>query len=183
MRFVIVPGIDDSDSTHWQSIWQAEWGPIASRISPHSWKAPDVDDWTAAVDQAVARAGTSDVVIVAHGLGCLASAAWLAATSAPIRAAFMVAAPDPRGEHLPTAAAAFAALRPEALGVPGVMLTSDDDPYCRPHASAGLAKAWGMRVARVGALGHINSASGLGGWQQGRVLLARLLGSTATAAA
>ena len=28
MQFVIVPGIDNSDEQHWQSIWEAEWGPL-----------------------------------------------------------------------------------------------------------------------------------------------------------
>jgi predicted alpha/beta hydrolase family esterase len=27
MQFVIVPGIDNSDEQHWQSIWEAEWVP------------------------------------------------------------------------------------------------------------------------------------------------------------
>lgn len=183
MRFVIVPGIDDSDSTHWQSIWQAEWGPIARRIAPTSWTQPDLEDWIAAVDRAVCWAGADDVVLVAHSLGCLAAAAWLAESPRAVRAALLVAPPDPRGPTFPSEAATFGDLQPEPVGVPGLVVASLDDPYCRPAAAAGLAKGWGLPVARVGAFRHLNSASGLGGWQQGRVHLAKLLGSTAAAVA
>jgi hypothetical protein len=31
MRFVIVPGIGNSDGGHWQSIWQATWGVDAAQ--------------------------------------------------------------------------------------------------------------------------------------------------------
>jgi uncharacterized protein len=44
MLFVIVPGIDGSDEQHWQSIWEAEWGPTATRIAVASWTAPDLGD-------------------------------------------------------------------------------------------------------------------------------------------
>jgi uncharacterized protein len=44
MQFVIVPGIDNSDEQHWQSIWEAEWGPTATRIAVASWTAPDLGD-------------------------------------------------------------------------------------------------------------------------------------------
>jgi predicted alpha/beta hydrolase family esterase len=183
MRFVIVPGIGDSDSTHWQSIWQAEWGPIACRIAPSSWTRPDLDDWIAAVDRAVSWAETDDVVLVAHSLGCLAAAAWLGEGPRAVRAALLVAPPDPRAPEFPPAAAAFAGLPAKPVGVPGLVVASLDDPYCRPAAAAGLAKGWRLPVARVGAFRHLNSTSGLGGWQQGRVHLAKLLGSTAAAVA
>jgi uncharacterized protein len=183
MRFVIVPGIEDSDSAHWQSIWQAEWGPIAVRIAPTSWSTPDLDDWITSVDRAVALTGTDDVVLIAHSLGCLGAAAWLAESPRAVRAAFLVAPPDPHGPEFPAAAASFEQFRPDRLGVPGLVVASLDDPYCRPGTAATMAQAWGLPLARIGAFRHLNSASGVGGWQQGRVLLAKLLGSTASAVA
>ncbi|HET9650514.1 MAG TPA: alpha/beta hydrolase [Microlunatus sp.] len=183
MRFVIVPGIDDSDSHHWQTIWQHEWGPTAGRIAPSSWSEPDLDDWVEAVDRAVSAAGTTDLVIIAHSLGCLAAAAWLSTAAVTIRGAFLAAPPDQHAPSFPVSASSFVDLEPRPVGVPGVVVTSVDDPYCRPRPAAALAKAWDLPVARAGALGHLNSASGLGGWQQGRVLLAKLLGATASAVA
>ena len=68
MRYVIVPGIDDSDQDHWQSVWEAEWGKSATRIRPASWDRPDLGDWCRAIARAAAP-NPSDAVIVAHSLG------------------------------------------------------------------------------------------------------------------
>ncbi|WP_270890185.1 alpha/beta hydrolase [Streptomyces sp. DHE17-7] len=40
-----------------------------------------------------------------------------------------------------------------------------------PKAAAGFAARWEARWHPAGALGHINSAGGLGSWEQGRALL------------
>lgn len=53
---VIVPGIGNSGPDHWQSHWETAF-PGAARIAPASWEAPDLADWTAALDTAVANAG------------------------------------------------------------------------------------------------------------------------------
>src|SRR5215210_5080448 len=76
MRVVLIPGINGSDEYHWQSIWQAEWGPSATRISPSSWDEPELDDWCRAIDLAVDEGRSADVVLVAHSLGCLAAISW-----------------------------------------------------------------------------------------------------------
>jgi predicted alpha/beta hydrolase family esterase len=66
-------GIDNSDQHHWQTIWEAEWGPAATRIAVASWTSPDLDDWVGAIERAVRMTGTPDVVLVAHsgGVGLL----------------------------------------------------------------------------------------------------------------
>jgi hypothetical protein len=56
MQYVIVPGIDNSDELHWQSSWEAEWGPAATRIAVASWTSPDLDDWVGAIERAVRMA-------------------------------------------------------------------------------------------------------------------------------
>lgn len=79
MHYVIVPGINGSGRDHWQTHWQDVWGPAATRIGPSSWDAPDLADWHRALDRATRRHGPSAVVLLAHSLGCLAAASWLAA--------------------------------------------------------------------------------------------------------
>ena len=71
---VIVPGIGGSGPEHWQSLWQAEFTDVR-RIDPASWDHPELDDWIAAIDRAVA-ASPAPPVLVAHSLGCLAVAQW-----------------------------------------------------------------------------------------------------------
>ena len=55
------------------------------------------------------------------------------------------------------------------------MVGSSDDPYCTADEAARFAAGWHAQWRLLGAYGHINSASGLGSWQQGRELLAELL--------
>lgn len=95
---VIVPGIGNSGPDHWQSYWETAF-PGAARIAPASWEAPDLADWTAALDTAVANAGASPLVIC-HSLGCLLFAHWRAGSARAVRGAFLVAVPEIRQRHV-----------------------------------------------------------------------------------
>lgn len=170
MHFVIVPGINGSGEDHWQSIWQGEWGPAASRIAPSSWDEPDVDDWCEALDRAVAGAGSADVVLVAHSLGCITATEWAARTRPAVRGVFLVAPPDTAEPGFPAEASTFTTLTPVPLEVPGLLVTSENDPYCTTDAADRLAKAWRVDHVSAGSAGHINSAGGLGRWEFGRAL-------------
>lgn len=78
-RFVMVPGIGGSGPEHWQSHWETLY-PNTLRIEPNSWDEPDLADWFAALDRAVASAPYPPV-LVCHSLGCLLFAHWRAASS------------------------------------------------------------------------------------------------------
>ncbi|ROP58708.1 hypothetical protein EDF19_3741 [Curtobacterium sp. PhB115] len=198
---MIVPGIWNSDQEHWQSVWERERGDAAVRIEPASWAEPDPADWRDAITRAVA-ACPAPPVLVAHSLGVLAVADWLAAGAAhatraahaagaahatgaagtdgtnrttrpAVAGAFLVAPPDPDAPGFPRAASGFAAPRPLPAGgrVPTRLVVSDDDPYCTPERAIAFAEAIGATTLRVGALGHVNVASGIGSWPTGRSLL------------
>ncbi|MBA8990170.1 hypothetical protein FHW23_001416 [Curtobacterium pusillum] len=189
--WVIVPGIWNSGPDHWQSLWQDERAADdvhgVVRIEPTSWSEPDPGDWTAAISRAVA-ASDEPPVLIAHSLGVLAVAGWLRdAGRAPIAGAFLVAPPDPLGPGYPGAAVGFtpptgtgaAPVAPTGAGAVGAaspvaplrMVVSDDDPYCSADRAVAFAGALGADVVRVGALGHVNVASGIGSWPAGRALL------------
>lgn len=177
--FVIIPGIRGSDDTHWQTAWERQWGSAAVRIAPGSWTQPDLADWVAAIDRAVAdiETRTSDVVLIAHSLGCWAASTWLSESARPaVRGALLVAPPDPSADAFPTAdASTFVGAPRQAMPCPSVVVASTNDPYCRLDVAQSLASAWGSDLRVVGALGHINSASDLGDWLQGREVLESLL--------
>jgi predicted alpha/beta hydrolase family esterase len=187
---VIVPGIWNSDPDHWQSVWEREQEdehdehiqhdhrpqqPAAVRIAPTSWSDPDPDDWRAAISTAVASC-PEPPVLIAHSLGVLAVADWLATTAdapALVAGAFLVAPPDLLGDTFPDEASVFVTPRPAppAQQVPTRLVVSDDDPYCSVDRALVFADAMGADVVRVGALGHVNVASGVGDWPAGRELL------------
>ena len=167
---MVVPGIWNSDADHWQSVWQADRGTSAVRIAPGSWSHPDPADWDAAISRAVAACPEAPV-LVAHSLGVLAVASWLrAGHGLGVAGAFLVAPPDPEAPRFPHEAAGFVAPT-GAAGVPTRLVVSDDDPYCTAERALGFAAVLGADVLRVGALGHVNVASGIGAWPDGRQML------------
>ncbi|WP_434770708.1 RBBP9/YdeN family alpha/beta hydrolase [Curtobacterium flaccumfaciens] len=190
--WVIVPGIWNSGPDHWQSVWEREQQNghdqhdqrdqrdhhsqrAAVRIAPTSWSDPEPDDWRAAISAAVASC-TEPPVLIAHSLGVLAVADWLATTGdapALVAGAFLVAPPDPLGAAFPAEASGFVAPRPvpAAQQVPTRLVVSDDDPYCSADRGVVFADVMGADVVRVGPLGHVNVASGVGAWSAGRELL------------
>jgi predicted alpha/beta hydrolase family esterase len=183
VQLLTVPGIDGSGPDHWQSRWEQLPERRCHRFAPSSWAEPEARDWVAAIERGVAESGP-DTVVVAHSLGCLA-AAQVAATGAGIRGVVLVSPPDIGGPAFPRAARGFEELEPVPLRVPGLVIASSDDPYCSPAAGVALASAWEVRRLEVGAVGHINEASGLGawvpGWQLVQAFLAGLAGKDADA--
>ncbi|PZF59569.1 serine hydrolase family protein [Curtobacterium sp. MCSS17_008] len=174
--WVVVPGIWGSDPEHWQSRWQDTRGAAAVRIAPTSWSEPEPGDWDRAISDAVAACGRPPV-LVAHSLGVLAAAHWLAAhDGSSVVAAFLVAPPDPDAPAFPEAARGFRApSRPVAS--PTALVVSDDDPYCSVDRAEHFATVLGARTLRVGARQHVNVASGVGAWDEGRRLLDAFVGA------
>lgn len=167
MHFITLPGLGGSDPTHWQSVWERD-SPALLRFAPASWDDPDVVDWSAALDRAV---GAEQAIVVAHSLACLLAVGWSAANPGRLAGLFLVAAPDPSGPNFPPGVYSFApapGVRPSA---PALLVTSDDDPYCSPSRSEQLAASWQVPHVSVGSHGHLNAASDLGQWTEGRNLL------------
>ncbi|MCY4753704.1 RBBP9/YdeN family alpha/beta hydrolase [Pelomonas aquatica] len=101
---------------------------------------------------------------MAHSLGCLLVACWAAQTQRPVRAALLVAAPDPQGPAFPAAAKGFGALPRQRLPFETRIIASRNDPYAGPAFSRQVAAAWGAELQAAGEAGHLNAQSGLGSW-------------------
>ena len=163
---ITLPGIDGSGEDHWQSAWERD-HPAIQRFSPSSWSAPELDDWSTALDAAVADAGGAPI-LVAHSLAGLLLAHWASGRHAPVAGAFVVAPPDPSGPDFPEAAASFRGPPMRPLGFPALLVASRDDPYASVEFARRAATAWDAGLVDVGNKGHV---SGIGRWFQGRRLL------------
>ncbi len=109
---------------------------------------------------------------MAHSLGCVVAAQWLAENSEPTcSAAFLVSLPDTRGPEFPKNALGFPELSEVTPQGRVCLVMSEDDPYAAPDVTRTAAERWQARLVNVGAKGHINLKSGLGEWQEGRALL------------
>lgn len=168
---IILPGLGGSGEGHWQTLWERQ-DPRMRRLQPSSWDRPELSDWIAALDREIARSQTPPV-LVAHSLACQFIAHWASVRTASILGAFMVAAPDPTGDIYLSEAPSFADPPRQRLPFPTLLVTSTDDPYGSYEHSRHCAESWGSTLADVGPLGHINAASGIGDWPQGKALFER----------
>ncbi len=174
-RFLLLPGWLNSDSAHWQSRWEALHG--CRRVEQDDWNWPRRGDWMARLDEVVLeRPGPA--VLIAHSLGCQLVAAWSAHSkhAARVCAALLVALPDTEREDMPPNLFNWRPIVRGRLPFPSLAVISSDDPYCDAVRAARMASDWGSASFDIGARGHINGASGLGDWPQGRTLLRALAG-------
>jgi uncharacterized protein len=165
---IILPGIGGSGEKHWQTRWE-NINPRCRRFQPADWDRPDLKNWIEALDRAVAAASRPPI-LVAHSLACLLVAHWQQASTAQVSGAFLAAVPDPQAQAFPIEAARFANPPSSKFRFPSLIVASANDPYGTVDYARERANQWGSSIVEVGALGHINEASDLGDWPQGKAL-------------
>ena len=166
------PGYGNSGPEHWQTLWEQA-NPEFVRIAQRDWNNPVREEWVSVLESTIQRLGPS-VVVVAHSMACLAVAHWAAMSHAPIRAALLVAVPDPEAPCFPAEARGFSPLPKQQFAFPSIVVASEDDPYASVAFARACATAWGSRLVSAGAVGHINASSNLGQWSEGYELLRQL---------
>ena len=178
---VLVPGLRGHVEDHWQTRLAAS---LPGR--PHGAAArPDQPGLRARVtllDQVVEDVA-GPVVLVAHSAGVLVTVHWAAQYSPTRVVGALLATP-------PTLAAELPPEYPSIARAAGPRLAADSRVgRCRSPASsrraattrsatrcgcAALAAPWGSRVHDLGAVGHLNPASGFGDWPEAVELIAEL---------
>lgn len=179
---LIVPGYRGSGESHWQSWLHREL--VGSRVlSGISWHEPVLADWAERVREEIARA-TAPLWIIAHSFGCLATVIAVADRPQNVAGVILAAPADPQRFHLlglgrvddrRLAVKTLADVLPtQALGVRGVLVASENDPWMSVPTAQQWAHDWGVEVINAGAAGHINAESGFGPWPGVLDLLATL---------
>jgi predicted alpha/beta hydrolase family esterase len=193
---IIVPGLRDHVAEHWQT-HLAE--ALASAGRPVRTLAPaDADDRfsraarVAALDEAVTSA-PGPVVLVAHSAGVIVTVHWATAHRATahqgdghrtekVRGALLATPPDldqpmhpPHPSQEVLAATGWFPVPRVPLPFPSLVAASCDDPLAGLDQVRAMARDWGSRVVEVGAVGHLNPASGHGPWPRAEELLGELV--------
>ena len=171
---LILPGWQNSGPDHWQSRWEVLHG--FRRVDQHDWMTPRRGDWIARLED-VLLGCDGPVVLVAHSLGCILTAAWaeVSRSTDRVQGALLVAPGDPEREELRPLLPSWAPIVRQRLPFPAILVGSRDDPYCTFERAQGFAADWGARFIDLGNAGHINADSGLGDWPQGHAWLAELM--------
>lgn len=178
---LIVPGLRDHVSEHWQT-WLATQWPGARSLQPLGREnlslAQRLDD----LEQAVATS-TQPVLLVAHSGGCVLVAHWARRTPNAHRVSgALLATPPTFDRELPPAYPPLAALDAagwlpvprQALPFPALVGASRNDVLGEYEAVGKLAQDWGSDTVDLGPVGHLNPASGFGPWPQALDLIRQL---------
>lgn len=173
LRYLLIPGLNDSGPDHWQTRWQ-QCRDDCARIELGDWASPTRIGWTLRIGEAV-EASPDRVVLVGHSLGCLAIIWWAAQAPAfalaKVAGAMLVAPPDVGQQGCDLRLLRFAPLPGAPLPFPALVVASEDDCYASLSRSRALADSLRANLVNVGQLGHINGASNLGNWAEGQALL------------
>ena len=174
---LLLPGWQNSGPAHWQSRWETlHDAPFHfQRVEQSDWMRPLRGDWMIQLEEAV-LAAPGPVLLVAHSLGCMLTAAWAehSQNTHRVAGALLVAPGDPEREELRAVLKSWSPIVRKPLPFPSVLLGSQNDPYCDLARAQGFAQSWGSRFVNYGACGHINAESGLGDWPDGLQFLEQL---------
>ena len=179
---LIVPGLRDHVEAHWQTLLAAQL-PHVRTVPPMGREDLDCAKRVQAIETAMA-AIAGPVVLVAHSGGCVMVAHW-AHTSAHahrVVGALLATPPDfdrPMPEGYPTLdalqASGWLPVPRKSLPFRSLVATSDNDPLATRERVLALAKDWGSETVDLGAVGHLNPASGYGKWPMADVLIKQLM--------
>jgi predicted alpha/beta hydrolase family esterase len=178
---LIVPGLRDHVETHWQTLLAAKL-PNVKVVPPMGREDLDCAKRVLAIEDAIAGM-QGPVLIVAHSGGCIMVAHWALRSQHLDRVcgALLAAPPDfetPMPDGYPSIAAltagAWLPVPRQPLPFHSLVCTSSNDPLASQESAQQLAQAWHSEILDLGAVGHLNPASGYGEWPMALDLIHRL---------
>ena len=182
---VLVPGLRGQVEDHWQSRLAATL-PDARTVPPLGRAEAGLDARVALLDRIVTDVD-GPVILVAHSAGVLVAVHWAARTGGRAVVGALLATPPALATELPPEYPSIRQLRDHGwlpiprrpLPFPSILAASTDDPLGNPVRLRALARAWGSRWQSLGAVGHLNPASGFGDWPAAVDLVQELATHTA----
>jgi predicted alpha/beta hydrolase family esterase len=155
------------------SLWEQA-HPEYKRVEQRDWDVPERTDWVTTLDAAI-RASSTPPIVVAHSLGCVTIAHWVAEqkgrAAERIAAAMLVAPADVDAETAPEVVRGFRPIPLVPFSFPNVVVASRTDRYLTFERATELAKVWGGSLVDAGDAGHLNTDAGYGRWPAGEHIL------------
>ena len=126
---LIVPGLGDSVSGHWQDNWLQHFHNT-NKVIQDNWNQPQLQDWLNNLNATINTIETP-IVIVAHSLAVSLIAHWSQQNdTTKIIGALLVAPADVESsEHTPEETWNFAPIPLNKFKYPTAVITSSNDPY------------------------------------------------------
>jgi predicted alpha/beta hydrolase family esterase len=177
---VLVPGLRGHVEDHWQTRLAASL-PGARMVTPLGRTNAGLRARVTMLDHVVQQVA-GPVILVAHSAGVLVTVHWAAQYSPTRVVGALLATPPVLATELPPEYPSIDELRAhgwlpiprQPLPFPSIVAASSDDPLGNPVRLRSLAASWGSRVHDLGAVGHLNPASGFGDWPEAVELIDQL---------
>ncbi|MFF4352875.1 RBBP9/YdeN family alpha/beta hydrolase [Streptomyces sp. NPDC001530] len=180
---VIVPGLRDHVEEHWQTLLAnrlTEAGRTVRTVPPLTKDQLSREARVAALTKVISEVD-GPVVLVAHSAGVITTVHWSQWHEADVRGALLVTPPDferPLPEGYPTpevlAENGWIPVPRSPLPFPSFVAASSNDPLGTLERVAELTRNWCSHLVKLGAVGHLNPASGHGPWPRAEELLREL---------
>ncbi|MFI9803152.1 RBBP9/YdeN family alpha/beta hydrolase [Streptomyces sp. NPDC052301] len=187
---VIVPGLRDHVADHWQTVLAgrlAEAGRVVRTVPPLAGRRISLDAQVANLAATLAPLDRP-VLLVAHSAGVITTVHWAARHRADVRGALLATPADletplPDGHPTPAELAehGWTPVPRARLPFASILAASADDPLGAPGRVAELARNWGSQLVQLGAVGHLNPASGYGEWPRAEELIRMLVSDSRSA--
>jgi predicted alpha/beta hydrolase family esterase len=179
---LIIPGLRDHVAEHWQTLLEAKLAPMrpVRSVPPLESDKRSCQARVEAIEREMARID-GPIIAVAHSGGVIMLAHWAQQYRRPLKGALLAAPPDfetPLPVGYPTLdelqANGWLPVPRTRLPFPSLVAASTNDPLARLERVEAMAREWGSTLVNVGAVGHLNPASGYGEWPVAEGLIARL---------
>jgi uncharacterized protein len=176
---LIVPGLRDHVAEHWQTLLATQLERVQT-VEPMGRENLDCAARMLALEKR-ARAIDGPLILVAHSAGVITVAHWAQRTRRAVRGALLATPPDferPMPAGYPTVEALRAGgwlpVPTGPLPFPSMVAASRNDPLAEYRRVVKLASAWRSWLVDLGAVGHLNPASGFGPWPRALSLIDEL---------
>jgi uncharacterized protein len=179
---LIVPGLRDHVEAHWQRHLERKLSCVRKLVCVPALEADKLS--CAARVSAIQRTIETiegPIIVVAHSAGVVMLAHWAQRHARELEGALLAAPPDfevPFPAGYPTLdtlqANGWLPVPRHALPFHSIVAVTTNDPLASLDRVTQMASDWGSEQVNVGALGHINPASGFGEWPLAEQLIQSL---------
>jgi predicted alpha/beta hydrolase family esterase len=169
---LIVPGLRDHVADHWQTHLERKLSSTRKVVAVPPLEADKLScaARVAAIQRTIETI-EGPLIVVAHSAGVVMLVHWVQQHAGKIQGALLAAPPDfesslPAGYPTQDALQAngWLPVPRQALPFRSIVAASTNDPLATFDRVTQMANEWGSELINVGAVGHINPASGFGVW-------------------
>jgi hypothetical protein len=173
-KVLILPGLQGSRHSQWQSIWADK--HAYQVLEQHDWTRPLRGDWLVRLEDVISHL-TEPTYLVAQGLACIQVAAWavFSAHAAKVKGAFLVAPVDVEAPHWAHALSSWRPVEMKVLPFRSVLIGAPNDPDCSPERAKAFADAWGSASKEAAMIDQVSAESNVGEWSWGHALFKEMM--------